>query len=268
MIPFLNRINTYSQTTFSLSLSQSAVNDWRTGEVKSIELASLFDTKNLVHLDTMLINLNFKFAFGTVYEKVADSVPAQIRPSDNDLFGEIVFRYQLGWFLDPYISSSVQTQIAVAYMYDKGRLTPTSEFWDPVTSQEGFGLAYSYYDRCSLLSRIGLSLKQTRAEEFTRLTDDIKTINTKERYKPESGIQWKTETFFDIDSVIIYKGVFDTFGSFKNLDIWTIKFENEFQIKVLKYFGVILRADFIYDEKQKRELQYKQNIRFGFIALI
>ena len=111
-------------------------------------------------------------------------------------------------------------------------------------------------------------MKQTRAELYTRLIDDFKTPNIKENYKPESGIQWKTEAFFNIDSVVFYKAVFDSFGSFKNLDVWSIKFENEFQIKVLKYFGVILRADFIYDEMQKRELQYKQNIRFGFIAMI
>ncbi|OGU12408.1 MAG: hypothetical protein A2X61_04610 [Ignavibacteria bacterium GWB2_35_12] len=259
---------TYSQTTFSLSLSQSAINDWRTGEVKSIELASSFDTKNLLRLDTMLINLNYKFAFGALYEKIADSVPAQLRPSDNVIYGEIVLRYQLGWVLDPFVSSSVETQIAESFMYVKGRLSPTSAFWDPVISQESFGLAYSYYTDLSLLSRIGVSLKQTRAEIYTKLTDDLKTTNIKEAYKPESGIQWKTETYFNIDSVVFYKGLLDSFGTFKNLDVWSIKFENEFQIKILKYFGVILRADFIYDEKQKRELQYKQNIRFGFIAMI
>ena len=50
--------------------------------------------------------------------------------------------------------------------------------------------------------------------------------------------------------------------------VWTVKFQNELQIGVFKYFGVILMADFINDEKQKLKLQYNKNVRFGFLAVI
>jgi len=66
------------------------------------------------------------------------------------------------------------------------------------------------------------------------MTDDFKTKDLKERYKQETGIKWKTDAKFDLDSNIAYRGTLDTFSSFENMLKWTVKFDNQINLKVFK----------------------------------
>ncbi len=80
-----------SQTRFSLTLSQSAAEDWKQGITKSLEMNSGFETRQRFQLDTFEITFNFKIAAGTLYEKNSKSdafflidIPEMIRAINAD----------------------------------------------------------------------------------------------------------------------------------------------------------------------------------------
>lgn len=143
----------------------------------------------------------------------------------------------------------------------------TAEFWDPIISQQSLGFAYSHdFNKNEITSRLGISLKQIRAEDHTRMTDDRATKNIVEAYKAETGIHYKTDFYYKLDSNLDYNSTLDLFSDFRKLKKWTVDWENEFQIQVWKFFGVLVEMDVRYDEKQSFHTQYQQSLRFGIVT--
>ena len=131
---------------------------------------------------------------------------------------------------------------------------------------QSIGFTYSYlFDKSQLTSRIGVSLKQIRANRFTQLTDDFKTPLIKEKYKAEMGIEFKTEATLQVNSSIRYFTILEFFGKYNNLDKITGKWQNELQVSLWKSLSLILKIDLAYDENQRAKLQYKENLRLEFV---
>jgi hypothetical protein len=259
----------FSQSRFNLNVSQSYSDDWQTGKMHSVEISSNGDFRFKCKIDTLDASLNIRYAVGAAYDKPSDSANAYSRPTDNDLFTELVVKYPLGWKMDPYISFSGQTQIMEAFKYSRGNVIKTANFRDPVTTIESLGFAFGHSKGKEFVSsRIGLSLKQTRADKYTQMSDDPTTPLIKEKFKSETGIQWRTETLLLLDSAASYMGIFDFFASFGMIEKYTVKFQNEFQFFIWRFFGILIKFDFVYDEKQKKGLQLKQSIRFGVGVVI
>lgn len=259
----------YSQVQSTFALSQSVSNDWKAGSVQTFEVLLGLDTKQQFNIDTICLDFLFRANAGALYEKNKEAETEYIRPTDNELFGELVFRYPLGWMLDPFVAASLQTQLVESFKYQQGRRIVMAKLWDPVTTQQSFGFAYSIKkEKDFLISRIGLSFKQIRAERYTQMTDDKATKDIVESYKAETGIQWKTDCNVALTDFVLYKGSLDSFGTFENLSRWSVKWLNELQFKVWEFLAVTFKLDIIYDEKQIAELQYKQSLRFGIVTLI
>jgi hypothetical protein len=219
-----------------------------------------------INIDTFRLRINLKYAAGLIYKKDNKNGYESLLPTDNSVGGEGVLTYPLGWKIDPYFSSSFITQITESFVLTKYEKRATANFWDPVTSQQAWGFEYSYNDSGNIvLSRLGFSLKQVRAYHYTKLTDDRSTKEINERYKPESGIQWKTETKLKLTEALDYRGIFDAFSTFDDMTKWTLLFQNEFKINVWKIIGILLKIDLIYNEQQALRVQYKQSLRFGIV---
>jgi len=114
--------------------------------------------------------------------------------------------------------------------------------------------------------RLGISTKQIRAYYHTQITDDRKTKDIQERYKEESGIELRANASIRIDSSTTYKGSFDAFGTFDDMTKWTIEFDNEFQIQLWKWFGIIARIKVFYDENKSLNTQYNQSMSLGLVG--
>jgi hypothetical protein len=257
----------YSQTQLSLSFSQTAVDDWKQGKRQTFEISSSLDSKLNFKIDTLCIQINLKYDIGLLLDKSEKNEKDHLMPTDNNLFGEIVLKYPLNWQIDPYISSSVRTQITESFRLSKDQLVRTANFWDPVTSQQAIGFSYKNKLNTDFVNfRLGISTKQIRALYHTQMTDDRTTKDIQERYKEESGIELKTNTFIVIDSSTTYKGSFDAFGTFEDMTKWTIEFDSEFQIKIWKWFGIIAKIKVFYDESKSLNTQYNQSLSLGLVG--
>lgn len=251
---------------FTIGLSQIAINDWKQGETSGFEFSSSLNLSSSFRIDTFLLRLNIRYASGVQYISNNNNDFEYLIPSDNLLFGETAFVYPVGWKLNPCVSAQFTTQLIESFKLVHGTRVNTASLWDPVTSIESLGFEFSSSSKENYLtSQIGLSIKQIKAEKFTKLTDDYKTHDIKERYKHQSGIQWKTNTKIKITDEVTYRGTLGMFGSFEDLRKWTFSMTNQLNLKVFKSIGIIININLNYDERQMMKLQYIQNIRFGFI---
>ncbi len=252
---------------FTIGLSQIAINDWKQGETSGFEFSSSLDLRSSFRIDTFLLRLNIRYACGVQYTSNKDNDFEYFIPSDNLLFGETVFVYPAGWKLDPCVSAQFTTQLMESFMFKHRSRVITASLWDPVTSIESLGFEFSSSGKENYLtSKIGLSIKQIKAEKFTKLTDDYKTNDVKERYKHQSGIQWKTDTKIQITDELTYRGTLGFFGSFEDLRKWSFDMTNQLNLKVFKTIGIIININLNYDERQMMKLQYNQKILFSFIV--
>jgi len=251
----------------SLALAQNSIKDWKQGEISGFEFSNSVTFRSSFGFSPFILRFNFNYAAGIIYTNNKDIDSHYFMPTDNKLGGECVLVYPVGWKLDPCISAQFNTQLTRSFKYIRGKKISTASLWDPVTSIETFGLELSKANKGDYYtSRLGLSLKQIRASEFTMLTDDFKTRDVKERYKSQTGIQWSNNAKVAITESLTYRGTLSMFGAFEDLTKWTFKMTNKFEIKVFKAIGVTINFDLAYDERQLVGLQYKQNIRFGFIV--
>ena len=214
-----------------------------------------------------MLLINFKFDLGIIIENNDKYSKSIINPTDNELFGEAILKYPLGWTLDPYVSAAFRTQVTESFYLQKDMLSRKAKFWDPVTSMQAFGFSfYSKSGRDKIGLRSGFSMKQIRAYFHTALTDDRKTKEITEKYKAETGIEFISDCFFELDSSTSYAGKLEMFSAFETPDLWSIRFENQFQIKFSKLFGIILKINLFYDDKQVPKIQYNQLLSAGLIA--
>ncbi len=186
-------------------------------------------------------------------------------PTDNEMFGELMVKYPLGFIVDPYFSVNAKTQITESFRVSKNEKLRTAHFRDPITTQQSLGFAFGWKENKDYFNaKIGMALKQIRADNYTSLTDDFKTKEI-EKYKHETGVSIRLEGYFTFDKKNSYKPMIDMFANYEELDIWSITFENELQFQLLEYFGLIIKFNFIYNEKQCLRTQFKESMKLGAI---
>lgn len=254
-----------SSARLSFTFSQSLVDDWKQGKALVFELNHSFAFKKEFRIDTLVFIPTFRYAIGVQYTNLTYQQVNYVVPTDNELFGEGMLKYPAGWIVDPFVSANFRTQITESFAIFKGTKQPTAKLWDPVVSMQSFGFAHTLSDsakRRILTNRIGISLKQTRAGRYTAMTDDPKT-KERERWKSEAGFEWKLESSLKIANNLTYTAILETFASLKTIRQSTFRLQSELQVSIWKALGITIRLELQYDERQKRGMQFRQQLRAG-----
>ena len=133
-----------AQTNMSFYVSQASSENWKTGRKSFWEVGAGFDLRETGRIDTLILDLRIKIASGFRLEQNQDLGKEFIIPTDNELFGEMVLKYPLGWALDPYISASFDTQPTVSFRLAQDKLLQSGKFMDPITGTQSLGFAFKY----------------------------------------------------------------------------------------------------------------------------
>lgn len=256
---------------YSLSLAQSANDDWKTGKNLNFEINNSVEPSFTMNFGEIQFFSRLKYAIGVKYEYIPDSEQKFIIPTDNSLEGEAGLRLIKGWKIDPFFSVNFNTQITESFVKNNTLNTyqRTANFRDPITSQQSWGFAYSINGIKNKLNIYwGISAKQIRADKYTQMTDNRSTQELIEKYNTQTGLQLKIENINEINPSLQYHGRLDLYNEFANMNIWQIKSENELIVNIWKLFGIVIKFDFFYDEKIKPQLYYKQNMRVGLVGKI
>lgn len=259
-------------TTLNLSLffTQSMNDNWKMGKYEALELSSTNEIVIKFKLtDIFEISSRNKVAIGCKYEYFENTKNSVILPTDNLLQTETTIKYIIGWKIDPYISFNLNSQITESFRKMQNTKIPTSNFRDPITTQEGIGFASRLiYDKNTRIDvSFGATTKQIRAERYTLLTDNKQT-KVIERYKTENGVQLKVDISHKFSGEITYNGKFDTTLNFHRVNLWQCNSDNEIKIQLWKIFGILIKIELNYNEQISKKVQYKQSTKFGIITSI
>ena len=240
----------------SLNLSQVALSNWSQGGQSSIA----FTFMTLMGLDYISDiwkwKNGLKFAYGRT--KYGDE---EYRTNENEIFFESTLIRQLNWAVSPYAGVTAQTAVTNGYNYDSIPAYQVAAFGDPFYLTEAVGFIYDRIPNFS--TRLGVGLKQTWADKFAfQYTDDDGTPEL-EKFKNESGIESVTEYRWGFMENMEYYVYLRLFGTFDDLSVWDVRWDNVITAKINDYFNVNFNFLLIYDEDQSIKRQIKEALQLG-----
>ncbi|MDZ7624632.1 MAG: hypothetical protein U5J96_09340 [Ignavibacteriaceae bacterium] len=120
------------------------------------------------------------------------------------------------------------------------------------------------YDQIPNFStRLGIGMKQTFTKEFTSYSDDIETLTEVETFKNETGIESVTEYKLEFLENMSYLTSLRLFGTFDDLSVWDVRWDNMIVAKVNDYISVSFNVLLIYDEDESIQRQLKEAFQLG-----
>jgi hypothetical protein len=240
----------------SLNLSQVALSNWSQGGQSSIAF-TFMALMGLDYIgDVWKWKNGLKFAYGRT--KYGDE---EYRTNENEIFFESTLIRQLNWAVSPYAGVTAQTAVTDGFNYDSIPAYQVAAFGDPFYLTEAVGFIYDKIPNFS--TRLGVGLKQTWADKFAfQYTDDDGTPEL-EKFKNESGIESVTEYRWGFMENMEYYVYLRLFGTFDDLSVWDVRWDNVITAKINDYFNVNFNFLLIYDEDQSIKRQIKEALQLG-----
>lgn len=241
----------------ALNISQIALSNWAKGGENAITWTVTGDFGYNYKGSDWSYNNNLKFAFGKT--KLGSDA---FRTNDNEIYLENVASKNVGWPVNPFISSGIRTSITTGYKYTDDTFIEIADFFDPgyVTQSLGF----TYVDH-TVNTRLGIALQETFTNKFRNFSDDEETKDKVEAFKLETGLETVTNLNVKVAENILYKSLFRLFTRFDHLDVWDVRFDNTFTAKISKFINVNLNVLVIYEQKQAAKTQLKEALQLGFV---
>jgi hypothetical protein len=256
-----DRMWTYSLVS-GVNLSQIALSNWSQGGDNAISWVFVINgTANYKYLPWNLKN-SLKLAYGRT--KLGDN---DYRTNDNEFYLETVLSYNIGWVVDPYVSNSIRSAVSTGYDY---KATPvaleTADFFDPGYITQSIGFAYNKSKFIS--TRLGLGFQEIITNKYRFYSDDPDTKDKLEAFKFDTGIESVTNTEITIDDNVLYTSMLRLFSSFKEFDVWDVRWDNTINAKISKYFSVNFNVLTVYEKKQSPKTQLKEGLQLGITYTI
>jgi len=239
-----------------INLSQVAFDNWSQGGQNSLSF-TFFSLLGLDYIgDPWKWKNGLKFAYGRT--KVGDE---EYRTNDNEIFFESTLIYHIGWAVSPYAGITARTAVTKGFNYDSIPSLQIVDFMDPFYLTEAVGLVYDQIPNFS--SRLGVGMKQTWADQFAPFyTDDSETLEL-EKFKNEAGIESVTEYKWEFLENMAYLTSLRLFGTFDDLSVWDVRWDNLIVAKVNDYISVSFNVLLIYDEDESIRRQLKEALQLG-----
>lgn len=240
-----------------VNLAQVAFSNWAQGGQNSLSF-TFFSNFGINYIgDPWKWKNNLRFAFGRT--KLGNE---GYRTNDNEIFFESTLIYNVGWKVSPYAGVTARTSVTKGYNYDENPAIQIVDFFDPLYLTEGIGFIYDQIPNFS--TRLGLGFKQTFADNFAVLySDDPETLNEIEKFKNETGIESVTEYKILFMENMTYSTYLRLFGTFDDLSIWDVRWDNVIAARVNEYVSVNFNVLVIYDVDETAKTQVKEALQLG-----
>ncbi len=215
-----------------INLSQVAFDNWSQGGQNSLSF-TFFSLLGLDYIgDPWKWRNGLKFAYGRT--KIGDE---EYRTNDNEIFFESTLIYHTGWAVSPYAGLTARTAVTKGFDYSVVPSVQIVDFMDPFYLTEALGFIYDRIPNFS--TRLGIGMKQTWADQFAiKYTDDADTTNGIDKFKNETGIESVTEYKWEFMENMAYLTSLRLFGTFDDLSIWDVRWDNLIVAKVNDYISV------------------------------
>lgn len=239
-----------------INLAQVAFDNWSQGGQNSLSF-TFFSLLGLDYIgDPWKWRNGLKFAYGRT--KLGDE---EYRTNDNEIFFESTLIYHTGWAVSPYAGITARTAVTKGFDYNVVPSVQIVDFMDPFYLTEALGFIYDRIPNFS--TRLGIGMKQTFTDKYNQYSDDPKTLNEIEKFKNETGIESVTDYKWDFYENMSFITSLRLFGTFDDLSIWDVRWDNIIAAKVNEYVAVTFNVLLIYDEDESMSRQLKEALQLG-----
>lgn len=213
------------------------------------------------------VNLNFNFtndqektnwansgklAYGQT--KIGD---AESRKSVDEIKFESVFTYKFGIYINPYVSTTGETQFLSGYDYSDKHKVTISAFMDPGYFRESAGIGIKPNE--IVKTRLGLAFKQTITDKFSLRY----TGNADENVRNEVGAESVTDVSWKAAENTLLTSKLELFSNLKAFDEIDVNWDNVLTTKISQYVNVNFNFKLFYDKDISKKRQIKQALAFG-----
>jgi len=239
----------------SLNLTQAHFDNWSQGGENSLawqfNLSAKFEQDEADH---SWLNMG-KFEFGQL--KVGDQ---SSRKSVDEIRLETTYAFRLGWFVDPYISLTGQTQFSKGYDYGTEPATAVSDFMDPGYFTQSVGVGFSSGEMFK--TKIGAALRETVTSKFFQYADDPGSAEI-EKTKVEPGVESVTDFAYKMHENMIFTSNLRLFSNLVQFRQIVVRWDNLVTAKITEYVNVNLNFQIFYDHIISSRRQIKQSLALG-----
>jgi len=264
------------QMESNLGVTQGAYsNHWIGGEAGSLTWVSNFLGKAERQFSPSWFEGNeLKLQFGQTHtQRLSDKHWLPPQKSADEIRYDGIVRYTRGWFVDPYVSVTFESEFLDASD------SLAKRYINPIDLTEATGLARTlieHPDASLLNTRIGFGLKQ-RFTAFSDTTDPTHQ-NTLRMNTNDGGIEWVTHLVlgspkkpYNFDSrLTIFQALFHSISSDLPLPPqdtkWktaTANWDNTLSVSVTKILQVGLAWQLLYDKQLSPYGRFKETLSLG-----
>lgn len=244
-----------SEMVGSLNLTQTSFDNWTGGGENAFAWQINFLYKFVNDQAKSNLASSGKMTYGSL--KTGDQ---EFRKSIDEIKHESVYKYKLGWLVDPYGSFNFDTQFAPAYDYAVEPEVQISAFMDPIYFRESFGFSYQVEERFK--TRLGISFKQTQSNDYG-FADDAQTLTEIETTRSEVGAESVTDLSWLIAENTQLTSKLELFTAFKAFDETDVNWDTALTTKISKYFSMNFNVKLLYDKDLSAKRQLKQAMAMG-----
>ena len=241
----------------ALTITQQSYSDWAQGGQDALAYNVSFDGRSTYTSGPINWSTAYKFAFGQT--RLGG---AEIRKTDDRIDFETVLTYLVSNYVNPYVATSLKTQFASGFKYDKGgTATPISKFFDPGYVTESLGAGYQFLPE--IRTRLGVALRQIVTSDFFALYADDPKTTQHERVKYEDGFESVTDVQWALESNVLFTSKLEAFASIRPGDKVVLRGDNTVTTKVGRYVTLVLNFQFINDRVVNPHTQFKETMAIG-----
>ena len=246
-----------NELVFNFNLTQASFDNWAQGGENTLGWQMGLNGK-FTHLGARHEWANTaKLAYGM--QKVGDE---DARKSVDEVKMETVYTYKTGFFVDPYVAATAQTQFSNGYLYEDTGKTAISGFLDPGYFTQSAGIGRSYGE--TLRSRLGFAVKETVTDKYpVPYADDPETEDEIEDTKVELGMESVTDLSLTLGENLLFTSKLELFSDLEASNEIDVTWDNLLAAKVQKYVTVSLNVKIFYDRDISKKRQIKQSLAIG-----
>lgn len=238
-----------------LNLSQVALSNWTQGGENTVAVSFLGTGGLKYYTESWKFKNDLKLAYGRTKLGSED-----FRTTDNELYLESVLSHDIGWAIDPYVSNIVRTAIATGYKYDADSTYAIAGFFDPGYVTQSIGFTYNKLD--NFTTRLGFAVQETFTNKYSQYADDPLTAEI-EKTKVETGLESVTTAELNLQDNLLYKSNLRLFTRFESMEVWDVRWDNSFVVKINDYLNVNLAFLLVYQKDQSVKTQIKEALQVG-----
>lgn len=259
--------------------TQSSYSDnWTGGEAGSLNWVAFYNSMTSRQITRNWYNqYDWKLAFGQTHIQNTDSVNDKYwespKKSEDKIRFDALLRLTKGWFADPYLAFTFESQFLDAS-------SPyTARYINPIELTESSGLARTIVnvrDRTLLTTRLGLGLRQ----RLVRFDDPADSLSVEPDEISEStldgGVEWVTDLLLSSagskysfnSKLTIFNALFNSKEDELPNDYWKtadVNWDNILRVKVSSLINVGLNWQLLYDKEVDLGGRLKQSLSVGLV---